>query len=315
MAFLTTRISAAKRLDDPDTVIEKRAEKSCFVAAQEDTIEMILERFSSLRKMYRVIAHCLSWRKNVFFTAGSTLGCSRTSQMLSVAQAAVIRAVQTTHFKAEVSALSSNSVISRSSSLSRHRPFLDEQGLLRVGERLEYSLLSFQEKHPFIVPKTSHFAFLLIVDAHLTTLHGGPQLVQSYLLRRWWIIHGRNKIRNIIRSCVVCTRFQGRRQEQLMAPLPATRITPIRRFLETGLDYAGPFALRTSKGRGQCSFKGYVAVFTCLVTRAVHLEIVSDYSTKTFLLAFRRFTARRGLCRRIISDRGTTFQGASSELE
>ena len=258
-----------QRKINPDTTIEKRAEKSCFVAAQEDTIEMILERFSSLRKMYRVIAHCLSWQENVFSTTGSTLGCSRTSQTLSVAQAAVIRAVHTTHFKAKVSVLSSNSVISLSSSLCRHRPFLDEQGLLRVGGRLEYSLLSFQETHPLIVPKTSQFAFLLILDAHLTTLQGGSQLVQSYLLRRWWIIHGRNK--NIIRSCVVCTRFQGRRQEQLMAPLPAARITPMRPFLETGLDYAGPFALCTSKGRGQRSFKGYVAVFTCLVTWAVHV--------------------------------------------
>ena len=99
-----------------------------------------------------------------------------------------------------------------------------------------------------------------------------------------------------------------------MAPLPKARVTPARPFHITGLDYAGPFAIRTSKGRGQRSSKGYVAIFTCFATKAVHIEVVSDYSSRTFLLAFRRFVARRGLCHTIVTDNGTTFQGADTEL-
>ena len=63
------------------------------------------------------------------------------------------------------------------------------------------------------------------------------------------------------------------------------------------------------------AYKGYIAIFVCMVTRAVHIEIVSDYTTATFLLAFRRFTSRRGLCSTIYSDNGTTFQGASAEIQ
>ena len=99
-----------------------------------------------------------------------------------------------------------------------------------------------------------------------------------------------------------------------MAPLPASRFTPTRPFHTTDLDYAGPFMLCTLKRRGQRAFKGYVAIFTSFVTRATHIEVVSDYAAKTFLLAFHRFVSRRGLCFQIHSDNGTTFQGADAEL-
>lgn len=100
-----------------------------------------------------------------------------------------------------------------------------------------------------------------------------------------------------------------------MAPLPAVRVTPSRPFTYSGVDYAGPFPVRTTKGRGNKSTKGYVAVFVCMVTRAVHLEVVSDYSSETFLAAFDRFVARRGLCHTIYSDNGTSFRSADTELQ
>ena len=99
-----------------------------------------------------------------------------------------------------------------------------------------------------------------------------------------------------------------------MAPLPAARVTPWRPFTSTGLDYAGPFHLRTTKGRGHKAFKSYVAIFVCMATRAMYLEVVSDCTTQSFLAVLRRFVARRGLCRVIYSDNETNFQGADAEL-
>ena len=137
--------------------------------------------------------------------------------------------------------------------------------------------------------------------------------MQSYLLRRYWIVHARSLIRRWCRQCVRCVRFQGRTLEQQMAPLPGARVYLARQFTIIGEDYAGPFALRTSKRRGQRSFKGYVAIFTCFTTKATHIEVVSDYSSKTFVMAFKRIS-RRGLCQQVYSDHGTTFQGADAEL-
>lgn len=99
-----------------------------------------------------------------------------------------------------------------------------------------------------------------------------------------------------------------------MGNLPGPRVTPSRPFTHTGVDYAGPIRLRTSKGRGQKAYKAFIAVFVCLSTRAVHLEVASDYSTAAFMAAFRRFVSRRGLCRDLYSDCGTNFLGADNQL-
>ncbi|XP_011251358.2 uncharacterized protein LOC105248313 [Camponotus floridanus] len=102
--------------------------------------------------------------------------------------------------------------------------------------------------------------------------------------------------------------------QQLMGDLTWERVVPARPFLHTGVDYAGPFQLCTTKGCGHRSYKAFVAVFVCLASRVVHLEVVSDYTAEAFLAALRRFVSRRGICRSLQSDCGTTFVGADSEL-
>ena len=81
-----------------------------------------------------------------------------------------------------------------------------------------------------------------------------------------------------------------------MAPLPAVRVTPDVPFKNSGVDYAGPVSILFSKGRGAKSSKGYFAIFICMITRAVHIEIVTDLTSTAFLAAFARFRARRGNC-------------------
>lgn len=99
-----------------------------------------------------------------------------------------------------------------------------------------------------------------------------------------------------------------------MGDLPAVRVTPARAFWNTGVDYAGPVWLRTSKGRGHRASKAFIVVFVCFSTRAVYLDVASDYSADAFLAALRRFTARRGLCHSLYSDCGTNFVGADAQL-
>lgn len=100
-----------------------------------------------------------------------------------------------------------------------------------------------------------------------------------------------------------------------MEDLPAPRVRPSRPFLNTGVDYAGPVWLRSSKGRGHRASKAFITVLICLGCRAVHLDVASDYSSDAFLAALRRFTARRGLCRALYSDCDTNFVGADNSLK
>ncbi|KMQ89080.1 hypothetical protein RF55_11328 [Lasius niger] len=99
-----------------------------------------------------------------------------------------------------------------------------------------------------------------------------------------------------------------------MGDLPRRRVTPARPFLNTGVDYAGPIQLRTTKGRRHHSYKAFIAVFVCLNTRAVHFKVVSDYTADAFLAALRRFSSRRGLCSSLQSDCGTNFL-ASEQIQ
>jgi len=156
---------------------------------------------------------------------------------------------------------------------------------------------------------------LIILQTHLRTLHGGLQLTLNTLRQEYWVLRSRNIVRSIIHGCVVCARERASTPTQLMGDLPSPRISPPpRSFSHCGLDYAGPFKVRASAGRGITSRKAYIALFVCLATRAVHLELVSDYTTAAFLNAFNRFCSRRGFPNSVYSDNGTTFVDANKEL-
>lgn len=99
-----------------------------------------------------------------------------------------------------------------------------------------------------------------------------------------------------------------------MGQLPKARVTPAKGFQRTGVDYCGPFYLKARSGRCKTVVKGYVAVFVCMTTKAVHLELVSDLTSEAFIAALTRFTSRRGRVQELYSDNGTTFHGADKEL-
>ncbi|XP_070169677.1 uncharacterized protein [Polyergus mexicanus] len=189
---------------------------------------------------------------------------------------------------------------------------MNQDGLLRVGGHLQGALLPYEEAHPVILDKSNHLSLLLVRDAHKRSLHAGPQLTRSILVRRYWIIRSNSLIRDVIHHCVRCARFRNRTGQQQMAHLPEVRTS--RPFFSSGVDYAGPLQLRTTKGRGHKSYKGYICLFVCMASKAVHLEAVSDLSSTSFLAAFRRFVARRGHCARLMSDNATNFRGADREL-
>ena len=148
-------------------------------------------------------------------------------------------------------------------------------------------------------------------------MHGGPQATLATLRLTHWIVKGRYCVKDIIKKCLVCRRYSKRTCQQLMGFLPSDRTNPSKPFQVgyAGVDYAGPIKVRLSKCRGPGTLKGYIAIFVCFATHAIHIEIVEDYSGESFVAAFHRFTARRGHCTDLYSDQGTTFVGADSELK
>ncbi|GIX67562.1 reverse transcriptase [Caerostris darwini] len=193
-------------------------------------------------------------------------------------------------------------------------PFLDNSGILRVGGRLRHINIAYGHKHPILLPKGHILTDLIVRHYHEILLHAGPQLVQSSIQEQYWIIGARDVIRHLIRKCVKCCRIRASITNQMTSDLPITRISPSPTFLRCGVDYAGPFQIRTSKGRGSKSFKAYIALFVCFTTRAIHLELVTDLSADVFIAALKRFIFRRGKCSDIYSDCSSNFVGAKRKL-
>ncbi|GFR17483.1 integrase catalytic domain-containing protein [Trichonephila clavata] len=194
-------------------------------------------------------------------------------------------------------------------------PFIDEHGLVRVGGRLQNSQLRFNSKHPIILPSQHTISELLIKEQHISHLHAGPTLLAHVLRQSHWIVGGRKLINKCIRKCLKCNKFKiSTTTPQLMGNLPKHRVKLERPFFSCGIDYADPVLIKCNKSRGTKSTKGYIALFVCLATKAVHIKAVGDL-TDSFIDALRCFSARRGAPRHIYSDNGTNFVGVHPKLD
>lgn len=290
----------------------KEEVKHCYQVTVQHNEGPITERFSSLSRMVRVLSYCkrfINHARNRKRQTGYV-----TVQELEATLQQLIKTTQNEELGRDVNMLKQTKHVDKSSSILNLNPWIDENGVMRVGGRLRHSSIPFEQRHPIILPTYSHLSRLIIQDAHYNTLHGGNQLTLAHTRRRFWIINGKKAVRSFISKCVICIRYREQAANQLMGDLPAPRVTPCPPFVHSGVDYAGPIQIRATKGRGYRSYKGYIAVFVCLSTKAIHLEVVSDMTTDAFMAAFRRFTARRGRCAHMYSDNGTNFVGASNLL-
>ncbi|XP_053691692.1 uncharacterized protein LOC128740188 [Sabethes cyaneus] len=192
-------------------------------------------------------------------------------------------------------------------------PILDEkESVLRVGGRIRYSDLPWDQKHPMILPEKNHFTDLLVDTIHREQLHIGLNGLLAKIRQQFWPVNARRTINRVLRKCVKCFRAKPRDVVQYMGDLPSARVTAAEPFSRTGVDYAGPFLLKQS--RFKAPTKAFVCVFVCFCTKAIHLELVGSLTTDGFLGALHRFVSRRGNVAEIQSDNGTNFVGAERQL-
>lgn len=227
-----------------------------------------------------------------------------------------VKKSQQLYFNAERTALKGGKSISDKSKLIALNPFLDKRGIMRVGGRIGKALVDYDRKHPMIIPKGTRLAWLLMRQAHRLCLHGVIQVQMQFLRRKYWIPQLRDELKKFSRECIECVRNKPITQEQIMADLPADRIRPGRPFETSGVDYAGPFQVKYVDKEGQpiLIVKAWMVVFVCLKTRAVHLDIVNDLKSSSFIACYEEFVSRRGRCYKMYSDNGTSFIGAEKAI-
>ncbi|XP_053699038.1 uncharacterized protein LOC128746009 [Sabethes cyaneus] len=271
--------------------------------------EMLARYYPNLTMLLRVTARIY----RVFSSEHQSLTRLLPTE-LERAQTVYILHIQQKYFHAERERLEQKGEVSTSSSLHQLKPFLDQTGVLRVGGRLQQSGLSYDLRHPILVPRHSIFTSLVLMHDHLTHHHCGPQTLLAVSRRKFWVLRGASAARKIYRQCVTCARAKPVPLAQQMGQLPFDRIQPNPPFAITGVDYAGPVSIVSRRTRGANQSKGYIALFICFSTKAVHMEAVSELTTAAFLAAFTRFYSRYGLPAKMYSDNATTFRAAAKHL-
>ncbi|XP_036952751.1 uncharacterized protein LOC119018863 isoform X1 [Acanthopagrus latus] len=281
------------------------------------------ERFSSWRKLCRTVARLIhvaaSFKEKSTHTdrkGWKSFKETPNINELSQAKAVIIHSVQQNVFKEELNCVKNGHTRLKNNTLKKLNPVVDEDGLLRVGGRLSLSDVSKEEKHPLIIPHNDHIATLLVRHFHEQVAHQGRHITEGAIRAAgYWIIGGKRLVSSVIHKCITCRKLRGKLEHQKMADLPADRLTPEPPFTSVGLDVFGPWPIMTRRTRGgSADSKRWAILFTCMSSRAVHIELIETMSTDSFINALRRFFSIRGPAKLLRSDRGTNFVGACKEL-
>ncbi|GFW09786.1 integrase catalytic domain-containing protein [Trichonephila clavipes] len=199
---------------------------------------------------------------------------------LKKAEQLLLKLEQKEEFKVEMNGIQNSAMVPSNSRVKTLNPFIDSEGILRVGGRLRNSDINYNQKFPILLPSKHKLTYLIVEYFHKKFLHSGPQSLLYQIRQNFWILNGRNICRKVGHNCVICCKANPTCTDQIMADLPKDRV--IKNY---------PFNVS-----------------------AVHLDIVTDLTSNAFIATLKRFIFRRGKCAKLYSDNATNFVGANIEL-
>ena len=271
-------------------------------------IDVLMKSVSDYQKLKIRISYLVKFVHSC--KSGETMSKVLSLRDLRNGERQIIKYLQGKYFSTEIAAIKLHKNLSKVSPLRKLSPFLDQTGIVRVGGRLSNSPYSYDVKHPVLLP-LHYVTELLIKDIHSTVGHLGRETVLASLRKKYWVITGNSAVRKVIKDCLICRKLHAKPGQQYMSDLPPLRLQgDLCPFANTGVDYFGPFIVI----HGRRSEKRWGVIFTCMVSRAIHLEIAYSLDTDAFLNCLRRFLCRRGNVSSITCDNGTNFVGGRKEL-
>ena len=201
-----------------------------------------------------------------------------------------------------------SSVILRKGPLHHKAAFLDRQGILRIVARwANAKFLSWSERFPIPLATKHGGTRLLIRDYHGRVHHQGGRTTFAAMSKKYLIAF--KCVKREVFSCEFCREQQPLKVQVPQASLPGSRLEAWTHvFKNTGMDFFGPFVIQGRKK------KVWALMFTCLTTRAVHLEPCMGIDVQSWLLALERFVSRRGNPEMISCDLGSVFVSGSKEV-
>ena len=303
---------AVADLDSDDPEIRQKSVLFAMCVIDEPT-GIDLKRISNWLRLKRVVAWVLRFVSNCAIPKMTRkVDTVLSLEELNAAEAHIVKEVQQEAFQDELRTIRGGETVPHTNKLSPLCPFLDETGTLRVGGRLKNINIPHHSKHQPILPKQHQVTRIIIDWFHRRNGHVGPDHVLSLIREHFWIVNGLTVTKSVLGRCFFCRVRRAMRQFPIMADLPVARAAfgepP---FSNCGVDLFGPITIK----QGRKHLKRWAVLFTCLTVRGVHLEVVENCETDSFINALRRFVNRRGCPTTVFSDNGTNFRGASTELK
>ena len=315
--FLSEPKNEWPKFQEGITDLDGNAEVKCIAVVSatpahvDHPIDVLIAHYSSYYRLKKAVAWwirlCARLRDRKAADARPSGGLSVAE--LQHAETVLVRHAQRSEYSGEIMQIQSQGQVRRSSHLAALRPVMCN-GVLCVGGRLKHSPLQPSAKWPVILPVKHPLTTLILREYHQES-HLGVEWLASLVRRKFWVPKLRSALRQLRSRCVTCRRLYGKPMQQVMADLPTDRCTPSGGpFVNVGVDLCGPFYVRV----GRSTVKRYCCVYTCLTSRAVHLEVLCSLETDSFINGLVRFCARRGYPEIIRSDNGTNLVGCQSEL-
>ncbi|GBM12575.1 hypothetical protein AVEN_78349-1 [Araneus ventricosus] len=310
-------LSESDPITDNDFICELKQSEKCSLLTNSEC-DSVFSQLISISNNYMKLINILSY---VFrFISNCKKGVVPKSGPISSdeykdAEVCLLRWAQAQDFPSEIQTISKGKQLPGKNCLKSLNPFLDNNNLLRVGGRLINAKVNYDQKHQIILPAKDNLTRLILEHIHKKYLHVGPQTLLYLTRQKFWPINGRNLARKVVHNCVTCVKNKPVIVKQLMGNPPSERVNVSAPFSNTGVDFAGPFLIKYKGQRKGTLHKVYVAIFVCMSTKAVHIEMVTDLTSEAFISTLKRFFARRGKCSTLFSDNATNFVGAQAELK
>ncbi|KFD64392.1 LOW QUALITY PROTEIN: hypothetical protein M514_23416 [Trichuris suis] len=243
-----------------------------YTSISQRPLNELIYKERNLKRMCRVVAYTIRFLNN----CSSDLQKRRVGPLnveeIDRALRACVSVAQHEGFEEEVACLLLNKPLKTQSNLLPLSPFIDNSGLMRVQGRIDKADIPYEARHPIILPPKHPLTKTIIEDMHRTLRHGSVDLILCELRQRYWLPKYRQRVKSVVYECVYCKKWRSKPSTPFMAQLPTERLQAFQPpFSCVGIDYFGPLTVLVRRSHE----KRYGCLFTCMSTRAVHLEISS----------------------------------------
>lgn len=219
----------------------------CNTEAKED--KSSVERFKKFSDWSRVVKAVARLKRQIKEYKGKKQGTNECTSLeeRKEAELVIVKLVQGEAFPDLIKNLKrENATIkTEDSKQCKLSPFLDKDGVLRVGGCHNQATLHPFVKHPALLPKNSHISSLLVKHFHETTQHQGHRMTMNELRAGgWWILGCSSAVSSHISKCVKCRKYRRLTEEQRMGDLPQDRLEATPPFTYAGIDCFGPIYVK-----------------------------------------------------------------------